>query len=88
MLQYLHDASRELGITVLCNLHQVDYAREFADRIVGLAQGRVVFDGPPPSMGDADVDRIYLAQPAHERPEAAHQPLMALPLMARTGAST
>ena len=35
VLQYLRDATRELGIAVVCNLHQVDYAREFGDRIVG-----------------------------------------------------
>jgi ABC-type glutathione transport system ATPase component len=39
VLQYLRDATRELGIAVVCNLHQVDYAREFGDRIVGLSQG-------------------------------------------------
>jgi phosphonate transport system ATP-binding protein len=60
VLQYLHDASRALGITVVCNLHQVDYARAFGDRIVGLAQGRVVFDGPPDALTAADIDRIYL----------------------------
>lgn len=74
VLQYLRDASRDLGITVLCNLHQVDYAREFGDRIVGLAQGRVVFDGTPKALTAADIDRIYIqptdAAPASER--AAH----------------
>ena len=59
VLQYLRDATRELGITVLCNLHQVDYAREFGDRIVGLAHGRMVFDGDAWSMTEADLQRIY-----------------------------
>jgi phosphonate transport system ATP-binding protein len=59
VLQYLRDTSRELGITVVCNLHQVDYAKEFADRIVGLARGRVVFDGIPQAMGTTEIARIY-----------------------------
>ncbi len=59
VLQYLRDASRDLGITVLCNLHQVDYARAFADRIVGLNGGRVVFDGAAGSLCQSAVDRIY-----------------------------
>ncbi|GGX35535.1 phosphonates import ATP-binding protein PhnC [Pigmentiphaga litoralis] len=63
VLQYLRDASRDLGITVVCNLHQVDYAREFADRIVGLAHGRVVFNGDSASLGDADIARIYQSAP-------------------------
>lgn len=69
VLQYLRDASRELGITVLCNLHQVDYAREFGDRIVGLAHGRLVFDGHPANMDEADLQRIYPGQdPAPDAP--------------------
>ncbi|MGF6691843.1 phosphonate transport system ATP-binding protein [Metapseudomonas resinovorans] len=62
VLQYLRDATRELGITVVCNLHQVDYAREFGDRIVGLAHGRMVFDGAGGDLTDADLQRIYPGQ--------------------------
>ena len=59
VLQYLRDATRELGIAVVCNLHQVDYAREFGDRVVGLAQGRLVFDGPPQALDDSALAAIY-----------------------------
>jgi phosphonate transport system ATP-binding protein len=85
VLQYLHDASRDLGITVLCNLHQVDYAREFADRIVGLSQGRVVFDGAPRAMGQDDIDRIYLPQPEPGRKDPARPRALAMPSMAGHG---
>lgn len=64
VLQYLRDATRELGITVLCNLHQVEYAREFGDRVVGLAHGNLVFDGKASSMTEADLARIYPGQSA------------------------
>lgn len=66
VLQYLRAASRELGIAVVCNLHQVEYAREFSDRIVGLAHGRVVFNGSGEQLGEADLRRIYPGQPAEE----------------------
>lgn len=59
VLQYLRDATRELGIAVVCNLHQVDYAREFGDRVVGLSQGRMVFDGAPELLDDAALNAIY-----------------------------
>lgn len=62
VLQYLRDATRELGITVVCNLHQVDYAREFGDRIVGLAHGKLVYDGNAAQMTEADLQRIYPGQ--------------------------
>jgi phosphonate transport system ATP-binding protein len=50
---------REDGITAVVSLHQVEAARRFADRIIGLAAGQVVFDGPPPDLGEAALERIY-----------------------------
>jgi phosphonate transport system ATP-binding protein len=55
----LRRAAHELGIAVLCNLHQFEYAREFADRIVGLSSGRVVFAGAPGTLDNAALERIY-----------------------------
>jgi ABC-type polar amino acid transport system ATPase subunit len=40
----LHDRKSD-GITAIVSLHQLDFARRYSDRIVGLAQGAVVFDG-------------------------------------------
>ena len=59
VLQYLREATRELGIAVVCNLHQVDYAQEFGDRVIGLAQGRLVFDGTPAQLDAAALQAIY-----------------------------
>lgn len=75
VLQYLRDATRELGITVVCNLHQVDYAREFGDRIVGLAHGRMVYDGSPGGMTEADLARIYPGQAPEPQDEPRVAPL-------------
>lgn len=66
VMQYLRDATRELGITVVCNLHQVDLAEEFGDRIIGLAQGRLVFDSQHEVLDEASLQRIY---PQPERVE-------------------
>ena len=78
VLQYLRDATRELGITVVCNLHQVDYAREFGDRIVGLAHGKLVYDGNAAQMTEADLQRIYPGQPvsAEDAEATAAKPLI------------
>jgi phosphonate transport system ATP-binding protein len=59
VLNYLKQASEELGITVICNLHQVDYAKEFAKRIVGVSAGRIVFDGPPEALTEEILQKIY-----------------------------
>jgi phosphonate transport system ATP-binding protein len=59
VLNDLKRASRELGIAVLCNLHQVGYALEFADRIIGIHAGRVVFEGRPEALDSQSLARIY-----------------------------
>jgi phosphonate transport system ATP-binding protein len=59
VLDYLRQASRESGITVICNLHQVDYAREYGERIVGVAGGRIVFEGRPDELTEEALHLIY-----------------------------
>src|SRR5688500_11458036 len=59
VLGYLRESARDLGITVLCNLHQVDYAKEFAERVVGMSRGAVVFDGPAAELTEDILHRIY-----------------------------
>lgn len=59
ILCLLRDASRARGATVLCSLHQVDLAKEFADRIVAMKAGRIVFDGLPQELTDEVLTAIY-----------------------------
>lgn len=47
------------GITVVVNLHQVELAKRFADRIIGMNNGRVVFDGPPAELSAHALRTIY-----------------------------
>ncbi len=51
--------AREDGVLALINIHQVELAREYADRIVGLAQGVVVFDSQARDLTGAVMDRVY-----------------------------
>jgi phosphonate transport system ATP-binding protein len=71
VLGYLREAARELGITVLCNLHQVEYAKEFSERVVGMSRGSVVFEGPPAQLTDEILHRIYYREPGEAAPEEA-----------------
>ncbi|MBD1400874.1 phosphonate ABC transporter ATP-binding protein [Pelovirga terrestris] len=59
IMQLLRNASQARNATVLCSLHQVDLAREFADRIVAMKTGRVVFDGSPSDLTDEVLGEIY-----------------------------
>jgi phosphonate transport system ATP-binding protein len=59
ILALLKTESRERKATVLCSLHQVDLAKQFADRIVALKSGKVVFDGLPDDFDDDAAMAIY-----------------------------
>ena len=59
VLDLLRRHARERGTTVLCSLHQVDLAREYADRIVALRHGRIVFDGPPAACHPSVLSSVY-----------------------------
>ena len=59
ILSLLREASRARSTTVLCSLHQVDLALEFADRIVAMKAGRIVFDGLPHELSDDVLTSIY-----------------------------
>jgi phosphonate transport system ATP-binding protein len=51
--------NKHFGITVVCNLHSLDTARAYCDRLVGMAQGRVVFDGAPQALTDDVARELY-----------------------------
>lgn len=59
ILSLIRDAARERNAAVLCSLHQVDLAREFGDRIIGMRDGRVVFDGTPAEFTDERMQALY-----------------------------
>src|ERR1700750_1461345 len=51
--------NKHFGITVICNLHSLDLARTYCDRLIGMAAGRVVFDGAPASLTDQVARELY-----------------------------
>ena len=67
MLALLHGICKADGITAIVSLHQLEFARRYADRIVGLARGEVVFDGPPAKLARSEIVRIYGTGSADDR---------------------
>lgn len=63
VLTYLKKINEEMGITVLLNIHQVNYAREVGRRVIGLARGIVEFDGNIADLDDEVLCRIYGGKP-------------------------
>lgn len=67
LLTLLHGICRSDGLTLIVSLHQVDFARQFADRIVGLQGGSVVFDGTPGELTSDLAESIYRGSPKNLR---------------------
>jgi phosphonate transport system ATP-binding protein len=59
VMDALQRMNRHFGLTVLCNLHSLDLARTYCDRLVGIAAGRVVFDDVPARLTDAAARALY-----------------------------
>ena len=51
--------NKEMGISILLNIHHVELAIEYADRIIGIRAGRIVYDGPSKQVDQAVLNAIY-----------------------------
>ncbi len=75
VMDALQRVNRHYGITVLCNLHSVDIARSYCDRLVGMAQGRIAFDGPASAFTPAAARDLYGIEADAVQDRAARSPV-------------
>jgi phosphonate transport system ATP-binding protein len=59
IMQHLEQINKEDGVTVLCSLHFLDLVHRYADRVVALNEGRLVFEGKPEEIDDVKFKEIY-----------------------------
>lgn len=59
VMDYLLKVNRELGITIVCNLHFLSLVRQYATRVIALKQGELVFNGSPKEIDEDWFRRIY-----------------------------
>jgi len=80
--------NKHFGITVLCNLHSLDLARSYCDRLIGMASGRVVFDGKPAALTENIARELYDLE-ANEVMGAApvYEPAITLPALGGVAAA-
>ncbi len=78
LLSLLRSICAESGIATIVSLHQVGLARRFADRIVGLRHGEVVFDGSPYALDDDALLAIYGDHAALEQARAEDAPVLSV----------
>lgn len=59
VMDTLYKMTCERGLTCIVNLHQVDYARKYATRIIGIKAGQIVYDGSPNELTEEIIQDIY-----------------------------
>jgi len=59
IMKYLEDINEQDGVTVLCSLHFLDIVHRYADRVIALNEGRLVFEGAPSEIDDRKFKEIY-----------------------------
>ena len=59
ILSLLKRINQDFGTTILCNLHQVDLAKKYSDRIVGLMDGKIIFDENSSNLNTTNLAKIY-----------------------------
>ena len=59
ILLLLKKINQEFGTTILCNLHQVDLAKKYSDRVVGLIDGKIIFDEKSSNINETYLKKIY-----------------------------
>lgn len=59
VLDILKRVCREDGITAVVSLHTLELTREYADRVIGLKRGQIIFDGRTEMLTEEIVDRVY-----------------------------
>jgi phosphonate transport system ATP-binding protein len=59
VMQYLEKINKELGVTVICNLHFLSLVRQYATRVIALKDGKQVFEGGPTDINDEWFKEIY-----------------------------
>ena len=59
LLSYIETIVRKKQLTCVMNLHHVEYAKRYSDRIIGLRNGAIVFDGAPDQLSDEALRRIF-----------------------------
>jgi phosphonate transport system ATP-binding protein len=71
ILALIEREAKERGAAVLCSLHQIDLAVRFADRIIALRDGQIVFDGAPDALAGSRLGSIYESR--HSKPHQLSQ---------------
>jgi phosphonate transport system ATP-binding protein len=82
VMDTLQRVNGQYGLTVIANLHQLDYARRYCSRVIGMNGGRIVYDGKPEDLDDATIADIYRGSRENEPAFGAGDVQIPLPAVA------
>lgn len=77
VMEQLHEITTKRGLTCIVNLHQVDYAKRYATRIIGIKAGQIAFDGSPAELTDEIIADIYAGKKEQMKLEETQQTVSA-----------
>ena len=60
IMSLLKEISNKFNITVLCSLHNIEFAKKYSDRIIGLLNGEIKFNKPPNKLSNAELNSLYI----------------------------
>lgn len=67
ILEYIKKIVKARGLTCIMNMHHVEYAQRYSDRIIGLRHGQLVFDGTSAELSDAALHTIFASESIGEK---------------------
>ncbi len=59
VMEFLKFVNQKLGLAIICNLHLLSLVCEYSTRVIGLREGRIVYDGPAKGIDDQVYRQIY-----------------------------
>lgn len=59
IMNQLKNINKEMGLTCILNLHQVDVAMKYSDKIIGINDGKIIFNGKPSELTKQKINQIY-----------------------------
>lgn len=66
VMEILKKVNQELGVTIIINLHHLETAKDYCQRILGINKGKIIFDGPPSQLTEKVIEEIYEGQELDE----------------------
>lgn len=66
VMEILKKVNEELGVTIIINLHHLETAKDYCQRILGINKGKIIFDGSPNQLTEKVIEEIYEGQQLDE----------------------